>query len=54
MSSIVTSPELRVLAPVFEGHKVDAHLDVREHVGDLKADIVVPLLDGNRHSREFM
>lgn len=33
--SIVASPELCVLAPVFERHKADAHLDVGEHVGDL-------------------
>lgn len=33
--SIVTSPELSVLAPVFERHKADAHLEVGEHVGDL-------------------
>lgn len=52
--SIVTSPELCVLAPVFERHKADTHLDVGEHVGDLKAEVVVPLLDGIRGGREFI
>lgn len=52
--SIVASPELRVLPPVFERHKTDARLDVGEHMGDLKADIVVPLLNRIRHGREFI
>lgn len=52
--SIVASPELCVLAPVFKRHKPDAPLDVGEHMGDLEADIVVPLLDGIRYSRKFI
>lgn len=54
MGFILTNPKLPVLVPVLERHKADTHLDVGEHMGDLKEDIVVPLLDGNGHSREFI
>lgn len=53
MVSIATNLDPSVLATLLKASKRLAHLDVGEHVSDQKADIVVPLVDGIRLSREF-
>lgn len=53
MGFIATNLDLSVLATLLKDSKRLAHLDVGEHMSDQKADIVVPLVDGIRPSREF-